>query len=168
MAGRRRAAVETYSSLETGHTLVSSRMFMRPWVVRLAVLTGALSLQITPGAMPKARLSAPIRAAVEFAIAPAPRTRPQTVVRRGHASSHRECIRSRKRLWVEGQGWIVRRLTTCSYEIAGSAVPPLPHERARSRTHAFSDYEPVRTTANMDGKDVLQLSVHRKYVSPTQ
>src|SRR5215210_5053111 len=110
---------------------------MRPWVVCLAVLTGALSLQITPAAMPEARLSAPIRAAVELTIAPAPRTRPPTVMRRRHASSHRECIRSRKRLWVEGQGWIVRRFTTCTYDIAGAAAPPLPHERARSRSHAF-------------------------------
>ena len=23
------------------------------------------------------------------------------------------CSRSRKRLWVEGEGWIVRRITTC-------------------------------------------------------
>ncbi|WP_244480165.1 hypothetical protein [Methylobacterium sp. Leaf465] len=23
------------------------------------------------------------------------------------------CSRSRKRLWVEGEGWIVRRVTTC-------------------------------------------------------
>jgi hypothetical protein len=23
------------------------------------------------------------------------------------------CLRSRKRLWVEGEGWVVRRVTTC-------------------------------------------------------
>ena len=24
-----------------------------------------------------------------------------------------KCLRSRKRLWVEGEGWVVRRVTTC-------------------------------------------------------
>ena len=87
---------------------------MRPWVIRLAILTGALFISIAPPALPKAPLSAPTRAAVDVVIVPVARTRPPTVMRTRHASSHRECIRSRKRLWVESQGWIVRRLTTCS------------------------------------------------------
>jgi hypothetical protein len=29
------------------------------------------------------------------------------------AEGERECLRSRKRLWVEGEGWVVRRVTTC-------------------------------------------------------
>ncbi|MCB5176665.1 MULTISPECIES: hypothetical protein [Microvirga] len=29
------------------------------------------------------------------------------------ASEDLNCARSRKRLWVEGEGWIVRRVTTC-------------------------------------------------------
>jgi hypothetical protein len=29
------------------------------------------------------------------------------------ASSDMNCQRSRKRLWVEGEGWMVRRVTTC-------------------------------------------------------
>jgi hypothetical protein len=24
-----------------------------------------------------------------------------------------KCLRSRKRLWVEGEGWVVRRVATC-------------------------------------------------------
>jgi len=29
------------------------------------------------------------------------------------AAEDDKCLRSRKRLWVEGEGWVVRRVTTC-------------------------------------------------------
>jgi hypothetical protein len=29
------------------------------------------------------------------------------------AEEQGNCLRSRKRLWVEGEGWVVRRVTTC-------------------------------------------------------
>jgi hypothetical protein len=29
------------------------------------------------------------------------------------AADDDKCLRSRKRLWVEGEGWVVRRVTTC-------------------------------------------------------
>ena len=29
------------------------------------------------------------------------------------AEAQPDCLRSRKRLWVEGEGWVVRRVATC-------------------------------------------------------
>lgn len=32
---------------------------------------------------------------------------------KGASDEEPGCLRARKRLWVEGEGWIVRRVTTC-------------------------------------------------------
>ncbi len=31
----------------------------------------------------------------------------------GEAEEDTNCSRTRRRLWIEGEGWIVRRITTC-------------------------------------------------------
>jgi hypothetical protein len=30
-----------------------------------------------------------------------------------HGETDAGCLRSRKKLWVDGEGWIIRRVTTC-------------------------------------------------------
>ena len=38
---------------------------------------------------------------------------PQTTSSVNAVEEQENCLRSRKRLWVEGGGWVVRRVTTC-------------------------------------------------------
>jgi hypothetical protein len=46
------------------------------------------------------------------ATAPADVRDPQTTSSLA-AAEDEKCQRARKRLWVEGEGWVVRRVTTC-------------------------------------------------------
>ncbi|MGH1572763.1 hypothetical protein ACRAWG_21450 [Methylobacterium sp. P31] len=39
-----------------------------------------------------------------------PQVRPAAVVEREEDAT---CSRARRRLWIEGEGWVVRRITTC-------------------------------------------------------
>jgi hypothetical protein len=106
---------------------------MRRWVVGLAIVTGALSIPIAPPALPKSTLSLPTRAAVEVASSPLPRRRPLTTASKRLASGRSECVSERKRLWVKGEGWIVRRLTTCSYDFADPAKFTRPQLTSKNR-----------------------------------
>ena len=83
---------------------------------RLAIAVFALAMFIAPAALPRT----PDRpAGGPAAPAPAPTAAPPVSVGIAKADRTRvaslgvECPRERKRLWVEGEGWIVRRVTTC-------------------------------------------------------
>lgn len=75
-------------------------MFAR--VAGLAVLAAGLSLAVPAAAAP----------------APASKAAPQVDPVKRVAETDAEddggfCTRARKRLWVDGEGWVVRRVTTC-------------------------------------------------------
>ena len=73
---------------------------------------------------PAAKVSAPV-AAAKAAAAKATAAKaaantaytsgkgPETTSSVDTADVDPNCLRSRKRLWVEGEGWVVRRVTTC-------------------------------------------------------
>ena len=88
---------------------------------RLAVAAGLVSLLTAPAAL--AAWSTRTDAAVvspPATVQPAPERRTRTVrverlsgVAEPSASGQPACERSRKRLFVEGEGWIVRQVTLC-------------------------------------------------------
>jgi hypothetical protein len=79
-----------------------------------ALFMSFASLAFTPAAA--ASSSARVTKSTTAAVAEPSRAGardPQTTSSINAAEDQENCLRSRKRLWVEGEGWVVRRVTTC-------------------------------------------------------
>jgi hypothetical protein len=77
----------------------------------------ALFMPLSSFSLPSAAASSTARVA-KTASAPPTRAKPVRVKDPETTSSvtpaaDDKCLRSRKRLWVEGEGWVVRRVATC-------------------------------------------------------
>ena len=79
-------------------------------VICLGVGVASLPAQAAPAASPEGQAVSSIKDKVSTVAAKEPET---TGSLQPSANGDVACIRSRKRLFVEGEGWIVRRVTTC-------------------------------------------------------
>ena len=78
------------------------------------LLVSSLALEAAAPAAAAARPLPGTRvAAAELSKAVEPAADGGTLASKGASDEEPGCLRARKRLWVEGEGWIVRRVTTC-------------------------------------------------------
>jgi len=85
---------------------------MRCWAIRMLVLSLALTIPVAPPALPRAAVEPSKKPVAGMASRRPPTHRPAT--RAKMFVETRDCSRERKRLWVEGKGWIVRKLAICN------------------------------------------------------
>ncbi|HEY8566621.1 MAG TPA: hypothetical protein VIL65_14055 [Beijerinckiaceae bacterium] len=82
-----------------------------------SLLTGAVTAVVIACAGLSAATAAPLSAPVKITAAAETKISdagPETTSALPKVSEDEPaCERSRKRLWVEGEGWVVRRVTTC-------------------------------------------------------
>ena len=81
----------------------------------LALFMSCASLALSPAAaaFSSARVTWSTTAAVAAEPSRATAQDPQTTSSVNAAEDQENCLRSRKRLWVAGVGWVVRWVTTC-------------------------------------------------------
>jgi hypothetical protein len=74
-----------------------------------------LAVGLTPAAAASAKVKVPKSAPTAYASSTAPAVaEPAETASVGRAATKPSyCQTSRRKLWVEGDGWIVRRVTTC-------------------------------------------------------
>ena len=81
-----------------------------------SLLTGAAAALVIAcsglSAATAAPLSAPVKIAANTETKISDATETTSALPKG-GEDEPACERSRKRLWVEGEGWVVRRVTTC-------------------------------------------------------
>ena len=87
---------------------------MRPSILTLSVTVGALTMFAETAARPSDPADVS-RAPLVLALPPKVSVR-GTAEPPLFASTAPECIRERRRFWVEDEGWIVRRVSTCRYQ----------------------------------------------------
>jgi uncharacterized iron-regulated protein len=80
-----------------------------------ALFMSCASLAFTPAAAASssARVTKSTTATVAAEPSRATAQDPQTTSSVNAAEDQENCLRSRKRLWVAGEGWVVRWVTTC-------------------------------------------------------
>jgi hypothetical protein len=103
----------TASNLLTHRKIVllkGTLQFFAPAVILAGIAVASLPAHAAPAGAPTAEAVSSTRDKVSAAAAKAPET---TGSVQPAANGDVACARSRKRLFVEGEGWIVRRVTTC-------------------------------------------------------
>ena len=103
----------TASSLLTHRKIVllkGTLQFFAPAVILAGIAVASLPAQAAPAASPTAQAVTSAKDKVSAVADKEPET---TGSVQPAANGDVACARSRKRLFVEGEGWIVRRVTTC-------------------------------------------------------
>ncbi len=90
--------------------LRGSLQFVASAVISVGIAVASLPAQAAPAASPEGQAVSSIKDKVSTVADKEPET---TGSLQPSAAGDVACTRSRKRLFVEGEGWIVRRVTTC-------------------------------------------------------
>lgn len=79
---------------------------------RFRILLGSLglALSVSPEALAAAKAKPAAKPAIEAATPAAPAEKPGTT---WTAAEPDNCARARRKLWQEGEGWIVKTITVC-------------------------------------------------------
>jgi hypothetical protein len=110
---------------------------MRPSILSLSVLVGALTMFVETAARPTDPTDVSTRASLVLAVPPKVSVR-GTVELPLFASTAPECIRERRRFWVEDEGWIVRRVSTCRYQSTDVADAHLCSNEQNGRSNLLA------------------------------
>jgi hypothetical protein len=105
---------------------------MRPSVLCFSIIVGPLAMFAETAARPHHPATALTQGSLVVAAMPVTRSASGSAL---FANVGPDCIRERRRFWVEDEGWVVRPVSTCRFQSMEVAEAHLCSNEQKERSH---------------------------------